>query len=169
MFPELSQVRFMFLLFPHVSTFFPHTHILLNVWYIYQHVAIIYGKCRYIGHTLSIWDRVHTYFMLSIVFGCWTWLFKGKGRLKSTQSPWFISSQQANGSHPKDRHVFVWRSTLQGTNRSPKNGHFESMIFLFPRWDMDSFPGKYPVTKGIYHQNRLWNMKVSTCGSVSSP
>ena len=29
------------------------------------------------------------------------------------------------------------RDTLQGTNISPQNWHFESMmIFLFPRWDM---------------------------------
>ena len=33
-------------------------------------------------------------------------------------------------------------NTLQGTNISPKNWHFESMIFLFPVWwDMLRFPG----------------------------
>ena len=31
------------------------------------------------------------------------------------------------------------RYTLQGTNIFPKNGIFESMIFLFPRWDMLTF------------------------------
>ncbi len=32
----------------------------------------------------------------------------------------------------------------QKTNRSPTKGTFESMIFLFPRWDMWSFAGGYP-------------------------
>ena len=31
---------------------------------------------------------------------------------------------------------FGWEITLQGTNISPQKWHFESMIFLFPRWDM---------------------------------
>ena len=33
----------------------------------------------------------------------------------------------------------IWYSTLLGTNISQHT--FESMIFLFQRWDMDSFPG----------------------------
>ena len=35
-------------------------------------------------------------------------------------------------SNPSKRYLY----TLLGTNISPKNGTFESMIFLFPRWDM---------------------------------
>ena len=31
--------------------------------------------------------------------------------------------------------IMFW-GTLQGTNTSPKKWHFESMIFLFLRWDM---------------------------------
>ena len=34
-----------------------HTQ-MLNVWRIYLHLAIVYGKCRQIYHTLSIWDNV---------------------------------------------------------------------------------------------------------------
>ena len=32
---------------------------MLNIWHIYLHLAKIYGECRYIVHTLSIWD-IHT-------------------------------------------------------------------------------------------------------------
>ena len=42
---------------------------MLNVWHIYLHLAYIYGKCRYICDTLSIWGWKGSLFLLGFFFG----------------------------------------------------------------------------------------------------
>ena len=42
---------------------------MLNVWHIYLHLAISYGKCRQIYHTLSIWVYIYIDTILYLYIG----------------------------------------------------------------------------------------------------
>ena len=34
-----------------------YTQTLNDVWHIYPHLVVFYGKCRYIYYTWNVWDR----------------------------------------------------------------------------------------------------------------
>ena len=58
-------------------------------------------------------------------------------------SRWCLVSKQKKRGKKRQPHL-QQTTTLQGINISPKNGILK-IIFLFPRWDMWSFPGGYPT------------------------
>ena len=64
---------------------------------------------------------------------------------------WFRS--QIQSFRVSEKFVQGWKisicSYLPANEHIPFQGTFESMIFLFPRWDMRSFPGGYTSLKRI--------------------
>ena len=60
-----------------------------------------------------------------------------------------------NSPPPKKKKKTHNKYIQQGTNISPSQGIYLKMIFLFPRWDMWSFPGGQQIQQGHVTLQRL--------------